>query len=109
MDAKRYSSHANYSQEVPRQMTGSHLAAHFGLEDAMKELLMRGRNLNLKDSELRTSFERRCRGRQGVGMSLSSNFSLPKALLALPQGTSQAELRYRMLQETDTRPPSSSS
>jgi ankyrin repeat protein len=54
MAAKRYSSHANYSQEFPRYMTGSHLAAHFGLEEAMKQLLIRGHKLNLKDSELRT-------------------------------------------------------
>jgi hypothetical protein len=54
MAAKRYLSHANYSQEVPRYMTGSHLAAHLGLEEAIKELLIRGHKLNLKDSDPRT-------------------------------------------------------
>ncbi|PVH70410.1 ankyrin [Cadophora sp. DSE1049] len=41
MATKRYPSHANYSQEVPRDITGSHLAAHLGLEEAIKELLIR--------------------------------------------------------------------
>ncbi|KAI9803499.1 MAG: hypothetical protein M1825_001842 [Sarcosagium campestre] len=54
MATKRYSSHANYSQEFPRDITGSHLAAHFGLEKAIKELLIRGHEMNLKDSDLRT-------------------------------------------------------
>ncbi|KAF4634288.1 hypothetical protein G7Y89_g3817 [Cudoniella acicularis] len=51
---KRHYSHQNYSQEVPRNVTGSHLAAYFGLEEAMKELYKRGHSLDLKDSELRT-------------------------------------------------------
>jgi ankyrin repeat protein len=54
MATKRYRSHVNYSQEVPRDITGSHLAAYFGLEEAIKELLIRGHKINLKDSDLRT-------------------------------------------------------
>jgi len=53
MATKRYPSHANYSQEFPRYITGSHLAAHLGLEDAIKKLLIRGHKLDLKDSDLR--------------------------------------------------------
>jgi hypothetical protein len=32
---KRYSRHLDYSQEFPRQMIGPHLAAYFGLKEAM--------------------------------------------------------------------------
>ncbi|KAI9832809.1 MAG: hypothetical protein M1819_004029 [Sarea resinae] len=52
--AKRDSSQENYSQEFPRQTTGSHLAAHFGLEKAMTDLMARGHHMNVKDSDLRT-------------------------------------------------------
>jgi ankyrin repeat protein len=54
MAIKRYPSHANYSQETPRYVTGSHLAAHLGLEEAIKELLISGHKINVKDSDLRT-------------------------------------------------------
>ncbi|KFZ20148.1 hypothetical protein V501_00284 [Pseudogymnoascus sp. VKM F-4519 (FW-2642)] len=54
MATKRHLSLANYSQEVPRDITGSHLAAHLGLEEAIKELFIRGHKINLKDSDLRT-------------------------------------------------------
>ncbi|KFY03637.1 hypothetical protein O988_01345, partial [Pseudogymnoascus sp. VKM F-3808] len=54
MATKRHLSHAYYSQEVPRDITGSHLAAHLGLEEAIKELFIRGHKINLKDSDLRT-------------------------------------------------------
>jgi hypothetical protein len=50
---KRYLSHANYSQEFPRYIIGSHLAVHLGLEDTIKKLLIRGYKLDLKDSDLR--------------------------------------------------------
>ena len=65
MATQRYSSHANYSQEVPRYVTGSHLAAHLGLEEAIKELLIRGHELNLKDSDLRTPLSWTARSGQG--------------------------------------------
>jgi len=39
-----------YSQKVPQQITGLHLAAYFGLSDAMLTLIMRGYSLNVTDS-----------------------------------------------------------
>ncbi|KAF8856206.1 hypothetical protein BDZ45DRAFT_705761 [Acephala macrosclerotiorum] len=47
---KWYSSHFEYSQEVPRQITGPHLAAYFGLKEAMTTLLGNGHDLNSRDS-----------------------------------------------------------
>ncbi|KAJ2988192.1 hypothetical protein NUW58_g4110 [Xylaria curta] len=38
---KRYQWHTKYSQQVPREMTGLHLAAYFGVEKAAKALLVR--------------------------------------------------------------------
>ena len=43
----------NYSQRIPRQLTGLHLAAYFGVPEAVKGLLCRGR-LSVKDSSGRT-------------------------------------------------------
>jgi ankyrin repeat protein len=51
---KRYSGHSKYSQEVPRQMTGLHLAAFFGVYRAANILIIRGQSLDLKDSYGRT-------------------------------------------------------
>ena len=51
---KRYSWHSKYSQEVPRQMTGLHLAAFFGVYGAANTLIIRGQSLDLKDSHGRT-------------------------------------------------------
>ncbi|PVH90366.1 hypothetical protein DM02DRAFT_500703, partial [Periconia macrospinosa] len=51
---KRYSSHSNYSQEVPRHMTGLHLAAYFGLEEEANTLLAGGHRPDLTDSYGRT-------------------------------------------------------
>jgi ankyrin repeat protein len=39
-----------YSQRVPRQITGLHLAAYFGLAEVVMTLLMNGHKPNLKDS-----------------------------------------------------------
>ncbi|KAH8672580.1 hypothetical protein BGZ60DRAFT_373737, partial [Tricladium varicosporioides] len=36
---KRWSGHKKYSQEIPKQMTGLHLAAYFGVDDAVQFLL----------------------------------------------------------------------
>jgi hypothetical protein len=47
---KRYSGDSGYSQEVPRQMTGLHLAAYFGVYEAANILIIRGQSLDLKDS-----------------------------------------------------------
>jgi ankyrin repeat protein len=52
--SKRHPSHSNYSQEFPRSMTGSHLAAFFGLEGLIEDFTRRGTNLSLKDSYCRT-------------------------------------------------------
>ena len=41
---------SGYSQRVPRQMTGMHLAAYFGLEEAMIALLRNGHDPNAKDT-----------------------------------------------------------
>ena len=54
MVAKRYSSHSNYSQEAPRHMKGSHLAACFGLKNAINALLTRCHDLDSKDDYGRT-------------------------------------------------------
>jgi hypothetical protein len=51
---KRYSGHSKYSQGVPRQMTGLHLAAFFGVYGAANTLIIRGQSLDLKDSYGRT-------------------------------------------------------
>jgi ankyrin repeat protein len=54
MAVKSYSGHSDYSQEVPRQMTGLHLAAYFGVHEAANTLIGRGHSLDLKDSYGRT-------------------------------------------------------
>jgi hypothetical protein len=51
---KRYSGHSKYSQEVPRLMTGLHLAAYFGVHETANTLIRRGQSLDLKDSYGRT-------------------------------------------------------
>jgi hypothetical protein len=47
-----------YSQRVPRQMTGEHLAAYFGLKEAMVALLKNGHHLDCKDTYNRTPLSR---------------------------------------------------
>jgi ankyrin repeat protein len=44
----------NYSQEVPRQMTGVHHAAYFGLAEVIMALLGNGHNSDVKDTYGRT-------------------------------------------------------
>ena len=51
---KGYLLHSDYSQEVPRQITGLHLAAYFGLKEAMIALLENGHDLSSNDSYYRT-------------------------------------------------------
>jgi hypothetical protein len=51
MDFRSYTGH---SQRVPRQMTAVHVAAYFGLREAMMALLKNGYNLNVKDTYDRT-------------------------------------------------------
>jgi hypothetical protein len=50
----RRSGFSKYSQEVPRQMTGLHLAAYFGVHEAANILIRRGQSVDLKDSYGRT-------------------------------------------------------
>ncbi|KAH0559680.1 hypothetical protein GP486_003800, partial [Trichoglossum hirsutum] len=54
MASKRWSLHLGYSQQVPRRMTGLHIAAYFGIQEAIKVLLGVQRP-NLEDSYGRTA------------------------------------------------------
>ena len=48
---KRHFSHLNYSQDVPRRITGLHLTAYFGVKAIVKLLLETGKvDVNSKDS-----------------------------------------------------------
>ncbi|RYP43045.1 hypothetical protein DL770_011882 [Monosporascus sp. CRB-9-2] len=53
MAVKRWSWHSKYSQEFPRQMTGLHLAAYFGVEN-LAGFLLGSNGPDLKDSYGRT-------------------------------------------------------
>ena len=46
--SKWYAKRSEYSQEAPRQMTGVHLAAYFGLREAVIALLENGHDLDRK-------------------------------------------------------------
>ena len=59
---KRYSSDSNYSQKVPRQMTGLHLAAYFGVKEAMNALLKKGADADSKGDDGRTPMLYAARG-----------------------------------------------
>ena len=63
---KRFSQNSNYSQEVPRQVTGLHLVAYFGVYKAINTFIRPGQNLDLKDSYGQTPLswaaEERARG-----------------------------------------------
>ena len=54
MAAKRYSSPENYSQEFPKQMTGLHLAAYFGVEKTVEDLLQKRVDIDSRDTYGRT-------------------------------------------------------
>lgn len=45
---------SDYSQQVPRQMTGLHLAAYFGVKETVKAILRQGVNYNVTDGDFRT-------------------------------------------------------
>jgi ankyrin repeat protein len=51
---KLYSSDSRYSQRFPKEMTGLHLAAYFGVKAIVQLLLDRGADVNAKASEGRT-------------------------------------------------------
>ena len=52
--SRQYSSHSGYSQIAPRQMTGVHLPAYFGLTGVIMALLKSGNHPNTKDGWGRT-------------------------------------------------------
>ena len=54
MASRRYLGDSSYSQKVPRQMTGVHLAAYFGLKEAMMALLKNRHDPDVKDTYGRT-------------------------------------------------------
>ncbi|OJD34109.1 uncharacterized protein BKCO1_2500095 [Diplodia corticola] len=54
MAMKQYQGRPGYSQKYPGGMTGIHLAAYFGLEDAVRKLIERGHNPDLRDGYGRT-------------------------------------------------------
>ncbi|CAM1510952.1 Fc.00g084650.m01.CDS01 [Cosmosporella sp. VM-42] len=54
MAFKRSAYHPNYSQGVTKPMTGLHLAAYFGIADAIQLLLDTGFNVNVSNSHRRT-------------------------------------------------------
>ena len=51
---KHYSSYLGYSQKFPRQMTGLHLAAYFGVEEAVKAVLQERVEADAKNTYGRT-------------------------------------------------------
>ncbi|KAF7556652.1 hypothetical protein G7Z17_g1186 [Cylindrodendrum hubeiense] len=54
MAVERVSFHSNYSQDIPRQVTGLHMAAYFGVEWAVKSLIDEQANVDQKDSNGQT-------------------------------------------------------
>ena len=54
MAFKYYKGDSGYSQRVPRQITGAHLAAYFGLTEMMSTLIKKGYQLDCKDTNGRT-------------------------------------------------------
>jgi hypothetical protein len=55
MVVKRWSGHRKYSKEVPKQMTGVHLAAYFGVDKAVRlQFLIDSDSPDLEDSYRRT-------------------------------------------------------
>ena len=66
----------HYSQRVPRNMTGAHLAAYFGLSKLMLALLKSGHNLGLKDSH----------GRAPLSLAAESGYEAVVELLLAQDG-----------------------
>jgi ankyrin repeat protein len=52
--SRLYSDNSDYSQRVPRQMTGVHLAAYFGLTGVIMTLLKNRHNPDVKDTNGQT-------------------------------------------------------
>ncbi|RYP15274.1 hypothetical protein DL765_005798 [Monosporascus sp. GIB2] len=63
--SKRHSMHLNFSQKVPKRMTGLHLAVYFGLEGTVKAI-MGEYDLDMKDSYGRTPLSYAARNGHGA-------------------------------------------
>ena len=48
--AKQWSGYSNYSQGFPKQITGVHVAAYFGIEKSLAKLIVMDYDANVKDS-----------------------------------------------------------
>ncbi|KAH0565262.1 hypothetical protein GP486_001343 [Trichoglossum hirsutum] len=71
-------SYSGYSQRVPRQMTGIHIAAYFGLARTIMGLLKNGYNPDLGDSNGRTPLSWAAeRGHEAVVKLLQSHYLAP--------------------------------
>ncbi|CAG1970863.1 unnamed protein product, partial [Fusarium graminearum] len=70
MAAKRYPSHSDYSQEVPRGMTGLHLAGFFGVSKAAYTLLRLQHNPDMEDTYRRTPLWYAARNGHGAVLRL---------------------------------------
>ncbi|KFZ20700.1 hypothetical protein V502_03054, partial [Pseudogymnoascus sp. VKM F-4520 (FW-2644)] len=71
---KLHSGDIGYSQRFARQMTGLHLAAYFGLKDAVNSSLRTGQSAHLKDSSGRTPLSWAARnGNEAVAKLLLEN------------------------------------
>ncbi|KAM0425053.1 hypothetical protein ACHAPT_009612 [Fusarium lateritium] len=70
---------ALFSQAVPKQMTGLHLAAYFGVRGAVNTLLQRPHSVNVKDSDGRTplSYAAQTGNEAVVEMLLAANGVYP--------------------------------
>jgi ankyrin repeat protein len=58
MAIKQWSGHSRYSQEVPKQITGLHLAAYFGVEGIVRLLLHRGADVKAAATDGETPLHR---------------------------------------------------
>ncbi|KAI1426617.1 ankyrin repeat-containing domain protein [Xylaria sp. FL1777] len=76
MAAKDYNC-SNRSQNVPRQITGMHLAAYFGLQDILVALLSLGNEPDIKDTHGRTPLSyAAARGHEAVVTLLLANHAV---------------------------------
>ncbi|KAK1762458.1 ankyrin repeat-containing domain protein [Phialemonium atrogriseum] len=103
--------HSNYSQSVPKRITGLHLAAYFNLEEVANALLERGSGPDLKDTYNRTPLLWAAEeGHEavleillckGAGANLKDGFGRTPLFWAARQGN---ETIVKMLLEKDVDP-----
>ncbi|KAL1965281.1 hypothetical protein VTN77DRAFT_5883 [Rasamsonia byssochlamydoides] len=80
MVSKEFSWQKDYSQRVPRQITGVHLAAYFGLENITRAQVENGCNPDSKDSYERTPLSRAAEnGHEGVARLLLEKGADPES------------------------------